>query len=61
VLGEVDAMLGQVLNAIEEKGLTENTLVIFTSDNGADWKFEDLARFAQRSLRYTPVREEPNP
>ncbi len=46
---EVDAMLGRVLHALEEKGLTKNTLVIFTSDNGADWKLEDLARFAHRA------------
>jgi len=46
---EVDAMLGRVLNALEQKGLAKNTLVIFTSDNGADWKIEDLARFAHRA------------
>lgn len=46
---EVDAMLGRVLQALEEKGLSKNTLVIFTSDNGADWKLEDLAQFAHRA------------
>lgn len=46
---EVDAMLGRVLDALEQKGLARNTLVIFTSDNGADWKLEDLARFAHRA------------
>ena len=46
---EVDTMLGRVLEALEQKGLAKNTLVIFTSDNGADWKFEDLARFAHRA------------
>jgi arylsulfatase A-like enzyme len=31
---ETDAIVGQVLEAIEKSGLTESTLVIFTSDNG---------------------------
>jgi arylsulfatase A len=46
---EVDAMLGRVLDGLDQKGLSKNTLVIFTSDNGADWKLEDLARFAHRA------------
>lgn len=46
---EVDAMLGRVLDALEQHGMAKNTLVIFTSDNGADWKPEDLARFAHRA------------
>ena len=31
---EVDWVVGEVTSALEELGLTENTLVIFTSDNG---------------------------
>jgi len=31
-----DAHLGQVLSALDENGFTENTLVIFTSDNGPE-------------------------
>ncbi|WP_340110703.1 sulfatase family protein [Maribellus mangrovi] len=31
---ELDWMLGEVLKALDEEGLTENTLVILTSDNG---------------------------
>lgn len=31
---EVDWSVGQILDALRENGLTENTLVIFTSDNG---------------------------
>jgi arylsulfatase A-like enzyme len=46
---EVDAMLGRVLDALEVNGLSKNTLVVFTSDNGADWKIEDLAQFAHRA------------
>ncbi len=31
---EVDGVVGQVLDAIEKRGQAENTIVIFTSDNG---------------------------
>ena len=31
---QVDATVGQVLKALDENGLTENTLIIFTTDNG---------------------------
>lgn len=31
---ETDAVVGQVLNALEKSGAAKNTLVIFTSDNG---------------------------
>lgn len=31
---EVDAMLGRVMEAVEKAGITQNTWIIFTSDNG---------------------------
>ncbi|MGB2266684.1 MAG: sulfatase family protein [Akkermansiaceae bacterium] len=31
---QTDATVGAIMNALEENGFTENTLVIFTSDNG---------------------------
>lgn len=34
VIMELDWSVGQVLDALEKKGLTEKTVVIFTSDNG---------------------------
>ncbi|MEM6365939.1 MAG: sulfatase [Planctomycetota bacterium] len=34
VMMEIDWSMGQILSAIEEIGQTDNTLVIFTSDNG---------------------------
>lgn len=34
VISEIDWSVGQVLDALKEHGIDENTLVIFTSDNG---------------------------
>jgi arylsulfatase A len=34
VIQEIDWSVGEVLKALEENGLSQNTLVIFTSDNG---------------------------
>lgn len=41
---EVDAMVGKVLTAIGEAGISRNTLVVFTSDNGCSRaaRFDDL-------------------
>lgn len=41
---QVDDTVGQVLAALERNGLTENTLVIFTSDNGCspEAKYKEL-------------------
>ncbi len=33
-INEIDWSVGQILDALEENGIDENTLVIFTSDNG---------------------------
>lgn len=43
VMMEIDWSLGQILNALDENGLTENTLVIFTSDNGPWLNFGEHA------------------
>ncbi|WP_163400084.1 sulfatase family protein [Flavobacterium fluviatile] len=37
---ETDYRVGQVLDALKANGLEENTLVIFTSDNGAESNYE---------------------
>lgn len=34
VIAQMDWMTGQIMDALEDEGLAENTLVIFTSDNG---------------------------
>ena len=47
---ETDAMVGKVLAALDAQGLTENTLVIFSADNGAETAaFERLEEFGQWS------------
>ncbi|MBN8829986.1 MAG: arylsulfatase, partial [Sphingomonadales bacterium] len=46
---ETDTMIGKLLDEIDARGIAEETIVIVTSDNGADWKPEDDARFAHRA------------
>ncbi|GAB5561682.1 MAG: arylsulfatase [Synoicihabitans sp.] len=47
---ETDAMVGKVLAALEEQGLAENTLVIFSADNGTEnAAFQRLEAFGQWS------------
>ena len=40
VIEEVDSAVGQVIDAVERLGLSANTLVVFTSDNGPWTSFE---------------------
>ncbi len=46
---EVDEMIGRVLDTLHELGMDENTLVVITSDNGADWKPTDIERYPHRA------------
>jgi arylsulfatase A len=48
-VAQVDDSLGRVLKAIDDAGAADNTLVVFASDNGADWKESDKALFAHRA------------
>ncbi|MCR9244748.1 MAG: sulfatase [bacterium] len=43
VVMEVDWSVGQILDALEEHGLTKNTLVVFTGDNGPWLSYGDHA------------------
>src|SRR3954464_15096496 len=43
----MDQQVGRVLQALEANGLTENTIVIFTSDNGGE-RFADTWPFTGR-------------
>jgi arylsulfatase A len=42
---QVDATVGSVLRALDQHGFAENTIVIFTSDNGAHWPVADIERY----------------
>jgi arylsulfatase A len=44
VIHELDWSVGEILNALDDLGLAENTLVIFTSDNGASVVAVDRSR-----------------
>ena len=53
---QTDAVVGDVLAALEKHGLAENTLVIFTADNGCSpqagtGKLEKLGHFASAEFR----------
>lgn len=41
VISEIDWSVGQIIQALEERGLREHTLVVFTSDNGPWLVFGD--------------------
>ncbi|MEO2050100.1 MAG: arylsulfatase [Pirellulales bacterium] len=45
----VDSMVGRVLAALKDAGMSDNTLVIFTSDNGPMWYEKDVERFGHDS------------
>src|SRR5947207_4145562 len=47
MIAELDAQIGRVLDALKSNGLTENTIVIFTSDNGGE-RFADTWPFTGR-------------
>ena len=46
----VDAMIGRVLKALDDTKLADNTLIIFTSDNGPVWYPEDAQRTGHDSV-----------
>ncbi len=45
----VDDGVGRVLQTLRAEGFADNTIVIFTSDNGAHWTPEDIAKFGHRA------------
>ena len=47
MIEEMDLQIGRVLRALEAHGLTENTIVVFTSDNGGE-RFADTWPFTGR-------------
>lgn len=48
-VGQVDATVGRVMQALEQSGLAKNTLLLFTSDNGAHWLPQDIDQWKHRA------------
>jgi arylsulfatase A-like enzyme len=48
-VAQVDASVGRLLQTLDEGKLAENTLLIFTSDNGAHWLPEDIEKWGHRA------------
>jgi arylsulfatase A len=48
-VAQVDATLGRVMKALDDARLADNTLLIFTSDNGAHWLPEDIDKWQHRA------------
>ncbi len=46
---QVDATLGRVLAALDRNKLAQNTLILFTSDNGAHWTPQDIEKHGHRA------------
>ena len=45
----VDAMVGQIVASLSKHGFDQNTLVVFTSDNGPVWYPADVKRYGHQS------------
>ncbi|MCC5807272.1 MAG: sulfatase-like hydrolase/transferase [Opitutales bacterium] len=50
---EIDHRVGQLLDALKAKGCDDNTLVIFTSDNGAAAGPSDCVTLEERVVNFT--------
>lgn len=48
-IAQIDNIVAQVTRKLEELDIEENTMIIFSSDNGAAWAREDVLRYAHQS------------
>ncbi|MEM1134781.1 MAG: arylsulfatase [Bacteroidota bacterium] len=46
---QVDATVGQISKTLEENGISENTIIIFTSDNGPYWRPNYIEKYQHRA------------
>lgn len=46
---EVDAAVGKVLQVLDSMGLSKNTMVVFTSDNGPYWRENFVQQFGHKA------------
>ncbi|TLP71845.1 sulfatase [Maribacter sp. ACAM166] len=51
VLKEYDRQIGRLLDGIEELGITDNTLIIFTSDNGPAPSYDQIRTNSKRGVK----------
>jgi arylsulfatase A-like enzyme len=49
MVGELDLQVGKVLDALDSVGITNNTIIVFTSDNGGE-RFSDVWPFTGRKM-----------
>ena len=47
---QVDSVVGQIVGSLEKAGMTDNTLIMFSSDNGPVWYEKDEERFGHKSV-----------
>ncbi len=45
----IDAVVGSINEKLKELGIKDNTMIVFSSDNGAAWQREDIMRYAHHS------------
>lgn len=51
-VAHTDHVVGQVLKTLESNGLSDDTLIVVTSDNGAHWSPGDIKRFNHRANNF---------
>jgi len=49
-VAQVDNVVGRVIKRLEQRGMTDNTLILFSSDNGPVWYPADVKRFGHASV-----------
>ena len=45
----IDHLIGKIIRTVEDEKIENRTLIIFTSDNGADWRPRDIENTGHRS------------
>jgi arylsulfatase A len=46
---EVDWAMGQIVKAVDDAGFGDNTLIVFTSDNGSHWPVAQIKQYGHRA------------
>ena len=48
-IAQIDDIVAQITRKIKELGIDENTMIVFSSDNGAAWEGEDVLQYVHQS------------